>query len=521
MAFKSFQESDKGVTTYLTDYLTASNNPIRPMTEIRKNDRSGDTSDVKSLLETIDQLYQVSCSVLNDHTQTSLRMAIAIEAQMLLLKLQAMHRRWKIHLPFKEACQVEFFDWAERMSAISREIAASASEDVQRRFEKYCPSKHFLLDLYDVLTDKEETKEKAYYEEVDTKKFIERQELMRTYIADCWKEYVTQVSDRTVEELASRGDADIVLSSDASYVQMICCNVLEDLSDILYALNQRLTTQISRKDFKRLAERILIESDYGGNYALRKAKAKVNTWYNRTPYDQMEIERDKMIQETIAEIEKTKFGGQFMQNVKIFKDFESQLDSFGKFLFSERRDMTKEDLSRLFELIFRIYHLRRLPEQVDHEEREPEDTKPTTQVYERLSPTDAGNKNPPLPVEFSQNFRSNDRAVAKFYELLRKIGPYVNRKKKRPEEGTAAAKYGSWKWMHLEDALIKLKLLVSTTGKRTFSDFIHDVFPDRSSDSVYRALYRTDSATYHSTVGDIVRFFQPVKDIVDHDLQNS
>jgi hypothetical protein len=75
--------------------------------------------------------------------------------------------------------------------------------------------------------------------------------------------------------------------------------------------------------------------------------------------------------------------------------------------------------------------------------------------------------------------------------------------------------------MHLEDALIKLKLLVSTTGKRTFSDFIHDVFPDRSSDSVYRALYRTDSATYHSTVGDIVRFFQPVKDIVDHDLQNS
>ena len=137
MAFKSFQESDKGVTTYLTDYLTASNNPIRPMTEIRKNDRSGDTSDVKSLLETIDQLYQVSCSVLNDHTQTSLRMAIAIEAQMLLLKLQAMHRRWKIHLPFKEACQVEFFDWAERMSAISREIAASASEDVQRRFEKY------------------------------------------------------------------------------------------------------------------------------------------------------------------------------------------------------------------------------------------------------------------------------------------------------------------------------------------------------------------------------------------------
>ncbi len=491
------------------------------MTEIRKSDRSGDTSDVKSLLETIDQLYQVSCSVLNDHTQTSLRMSIAIEAQMLLLKLQAMHRRWKIHLPFKEACQVEFFDWAERMSEISSEISASASEDVQRRFERYCPSKHFLLDLYDVLNDKEDTKERAYYEELDIKKFIERQELMRTYIADCWKEYVTQVSDRTVEELASRGDADIVLSADASYVQVICCKVLEDLSEILYALNQRLTTQISRKDFKRLAERILIEGDYGGNYALRKAKAKVNTWCNKTPYDQIEIERDKMIQETIAEIEKTKFGGQFMQNVKIFKDFDSQLDSFGKFLFSERRDITKDDLSKLFELIFRIYHLRRLSEQTEQEEREEEDSKAAIQVREEFGPTDDSIKNPPLPVEFSQNFRSNDRAVAKFYELLRKIGPYMNKKKKRAKEETPAAKYGSWKWMHLEDALIKLKLLVSTTGKRTFSDFIHHVFPDRSSDSVYRALYRTDSDTYHSTVGDIVRFFQPVKDIVEDGLQKS
>lgn len=45
-------------------------------------------------------------------------------------------------------------------------------------------------------------------------------------------------------------------------------------------------------------------------------------WYNRTPYDQIETESDKMIQDTIAEIEKTKFGGQFIQNVKIFKDFD-------------------------------------------------------------------------------------------------------------------------------------------------------------------------------------------------------
>ena len=92
---------------------------------------------------------------------------------------------------------------------MSNEIGASASDDVQRRFEKFCPSKHFLLDLYAMLIDNVECGEKPYFEETDTKVFIEKQELMRTCVADRWKEYVTEVSDRTISELASRGEADI------------------------------------------------------------------------------------------------------------------------------------------------------------------------------------------------------------------------------------------------------------------------------------------------------------------------
>lgn len=485
------------------------------MTESRKNYQNNDTSDVLSLLETIDQLYQVSCSVLNDHTQTSLRMSIAIEAQMLLSKLQVMNRRWKTHLPFKEACKVEFFDWSERMSEISKEIAASADDNAQRKFEKYCPSKHFMLDLYAMLNDDSESKEKPYYEETDINRFIERQDLMRTYVTDRWKEYVTEVSDHSVQDLASKGDADIELSYDADYVQTICCKVLEELSEELYALYQRLTNPISRKDFSRLAERILIEGDYGGNYAFMKAKAKVNTWRNNTPYDRIESERDEKIKETIAEIEKTKFGGQFMQNVKIYKDFDSQRDSFGKFLFSERKDITKDDLSKLFELIFRIYHLRHLS-QDEQDANDSADGKANSTDKGSFGQMAAGVINPPLPVEFSQNFRSNDEAVAKFYELLRKVGPHMNRQKKKADENTDP--YSSWQWIHLEDALFKLKLLAPTVRKRTFADFIHSVFSDRSSDSVYRALYRSDESTYHNTVSDVAKFFQPVKDIVDKSL---
>lgn len=489
------------------------------MTENILYDRRSDKSDVLSLLQTIDQLYQVSCSVLNDHTQTSLRMSIAIEAQMLLSKLQAMNRRWKIHLPFKEACQVDFFDWSVRMAEISKEIVAAESDEAHRKFVRYCPSKHFMLDLYATVEDYSHSKEIPYYEETDINKFVEQQKELQSRLADSWGDYVTKVSDRAVEDLAEKGEADIELSSDGMLVQLLCSKVLKELSDELYALNQRLTTPISRRDFSRLAERILIEEDYGGNYAFRKAKAKVNMWRNKTPYDRIETERDEKIKETIAEIEKTKFGGQFMQNVKIHKDLDTQRDSFGKFLFSVRASITKEDLSKLFELIFRIYHLRRVSEQDEQEEQEVGDAPSKEQIKSSFGQMDAGTKNPPLPLEFSQTFRSNDEAVAKFFELLRKAGHYMNRPKRRANEGTAVSQYSGWKWIHLEDALIEMKLLARNIRNRTFSDFIHSVFPDRSSDSVYRALYRTDESTYNSTVSDVKKYFKPVQEILDKGLK--
>lgn len=481
------------------------------MTDYRNNDRPCDSSDVMSLLETINQLYLVSCSVLNDHAQTSLRMSVAIEAQMLLSKLEVMNRRWKIHLPFKEACQVDFFTWSERMAEIGREIGGAADGELSRKTDRYCPSKHFLLDLYSIIYEKNKDKSRSYYEDADVRHFLEQQELIRTLMADDWQGYVTTVSDKSVADLASRSEAEIELSYDGQFVKTICCKVLEDLSEELYSLNQRLTMRISHNEFARLAERIMIEKEYGGHFASLKAKAKVNTWVNSTPYDRIETERDEKIKECIAEIEKTRFGGLFMQNVKVYKDFNSQYDSFGKFLFTVRDRITKDELSQLFELVFSIHHLRNALTQNEQDEAEGAEGKNSEAAAVKPG-------NPDLPVEFSQNFRGNDEAVAKFYELILKAGPHINRPKKSGDT-SPAAKYTSWKWKHLKEALIKLRLLVGDVGKRTFSKYIHSVFPDRSEDSIYHALCQHDTTTSQSVIADIVKYFRPVSDIVERDLQ--
>ena len=74
-----------------------------------------DKSDVLSLLLSIESMYDTCQNVLNTYSQTALVLSMAIEAQMLLMKLRVMKNRWNYHLPFKEACLVDFYDWSKKI----------------------------------------------------------------------------------------------------------------------------------------------------------------------------------------------------------------------------------------------------------------------------------------------------------------------------------------------------------------------------------------------------------------------
>ena len=81
----------------------------------KHTDRPQVQSDVLSSLETIDTMFEACQSVLNIYTQATLMLAITTEAKMLQLKLQVMKDRWNYHLPFKEACTVDFYDWSKKV----------------------------------------------------------------------------------------------------------------------------------------------------------------------------------------------------------------------------------------------------------------------------------------------------------------------------------------------------------------------------------------------------------------------
>lgn len=116
---------------------------------------------------------------------------------------------------------------------------------------------------------------------------------------------------------------------------------------------------------------------------------------------------------------------------------------------------------------------------------------------------------PELPEVFNQEFRNNDVAVVKFFELLYKAGPHISRPRNY-SVSVSAERFSSWKWPDLRVALIYLGLLSGESTCKTFSEFIHSVFPNRSQESVYRSLCRNNQLTNRKIVFKIIDFFRPV-----------
>ena len=105
-------------------------NDNRMTTFNASRDKGHDSSDVLSLIQVVEQLYTASRSVINSYSATAILLSMAMELQTLLTKLQAMHRRWSIHLPFKEASSVDF---KEKSS-----LAAQMAEEMLRGDYRFC-----------------------------------------------------------------------------------------------------------------------------------------------------------------------------------------------------------------------------------------------------------------------------------------------------------------------------------------------------------------------------------------------
>lgn len=487
-------------------------------------DRKQDKSDVLSLLTVIKRLFETSQEVLNTHAQTALMLSITLEAQMLLMKLRVMKDRWQYHLPFKEACRVRFDDWSKRMERMAESLFPTEEEDGENeQVSEYCPSKHFLLDLYETLPENASSPEHVpYYKELAIGKFVTNQDRIRKQIAKNWlasyeQRFSDAVSDKVEKRIPSKLD---LLQKHDTDIFHACHDTLLELSVELSELHMLSKREIQPALFTRLAERVTRESDYGGHKASQSARIDVHEWKNRTPKKRLEKSLQEEIDTSISIIRKLKYGCKIEEYIGEEFDIKGHLADFGQFLHNVRRDISVMELNDLMEQLYRIRYFREEQERqkvITTEFLPSETDKPTAKdaqtIYRKRNAVHP--QRPKLTSIFNEKFVDNVRAVDKFYDILHNCGFYIGRallaeEKKDPNKN----KYEEWKWKHLREAFMSMGLMRKDATKISFAKFLQSVFPYLDADNVKRGFNsrgtQENMDTFERIVYDVKAEFKAV-----------
>ena len=452
-------------------------------------DRQQDKSTVLSLLESIERIYLSCQSVLNTYSQTTLMLSVAIEAQMLLMKLRMMKNRWHCHLPFKEASTVDFYDWGKKVEEMAQGLSGF-EEYADKSFSECCPSKHFLLDYYELLPEHiADADHVPYYQELDIPKFLALQEKIRKMLTRQWKTYKARFSDATAGKVDERiGGVLQPLSERGVVIRMTCCEVLQQLSAELFQLYEMSAGVIQRDQFSRLAERVVSESDYEGRKAQDSARRDVANLKNTTPEEEWDEQCAGEIKASIEIINEMKHGRKVFKFLGKNYNIQGRYAGLGRFLNSVRRDIGEQELYDLMEQLYRIQYLRE-----DSEQQKAENTAEPAAAPPAASPSAARPvpQRPKLPAFFSDRLIRHARATERFYDVLHRCAFYMGRPLTPAEKADChVSHYGRWQWNHVRIALTKLGIIRSNTAKLHFAQFVVQVFPHLKVDNITRGFQR-------------------------------
>lgn len=489
------------------------------MTKKRESNNQPDKGNVLSMLKAIEHIYNLFPDVLNTYAQTSLMLSLVIESQMLLLKFRVMRERWQYHLPFKEACKVKFGDWSHKLERMASSFADTEQAEAEPITE-YCPSKHFLLDLFSLLPENTESEDYIpYYQETVMSRFISNQDRIRKQITEHWtSHYKQRFFDYVAEETEKSRSIDLqMLRDDYEAIRKSCHDILMELSEELSLLNELQEPDIQPDQFVRLADRVFAEGDYDGRKARKAARQDVIAWRNKTPKQRLEQSRKDEIDASIKVIGEMKYGSQLAEYIGEELDIRGNSEGVGQFLHHVRRDISIEELNYLLEQLYRIRFFREDKEQQEKAsaQKAADANTVTQQVAETVSSTSP--QCPRLPHFFKKKLSENSKAVKAFYETLHHTGRYMNGRLTKEEANKIEYKlYKKWKWNHLRVAFEKAGLTDEDIPKQHFAEFIHQVFPYITTTSVERSIqrYKETHKDFDFIVKDIVSEFKDVTDLI-------
>lgn len=328
--------------------------------------------DLEFLLANLEQMFVCERRCLSETAMNALLVSIGLEAQLLAMKLEVMAARWQNYIPLRELVGFDYETWITKLGQWIEIIEDDYKEGMPKEYKYFIPSSQYLFDYYGVVQDETEGRELPFYvihpeKEVkeDTKQFVQTVGHMIKYrkINDdlLWlKNPCCKTADRLAAELIAQYD-DIhdgkQMDMDAVHLRISmlfasikneedgirCC--LMALGNLLMSMKQLqgLTTgTLQPQVFQRLSIR---QYYHLCTDAHRKAINQVNEWKSTWPDRKMKeyaTAKKEVAKKTLKDM---KFGDDLAVYINL--DSPSFINSveFGKFLYKNRMELTRENIS--------------------------------------------------------------------------------------------------------------------------------------------------------------------------------
>lgn len=456
-------------------------------------------SDILLTLQNLEALCNLFKRLHNSYASASLIVTIVTEAHTLSLKLQQMNMRWQEHMPFKEACDVEFDYWHQRILDLGNQFMNDEQSSDQAHQLRNGKKGLFLLDLYDLLPLGKDAdgqlvyKEEPYFMADTLGQYLERAQKMQASLIGNYEECLRHVSHFVVSEGSVSGldkdTPDVFWNMlEMYFTSRHCGQALYRLVDELDAIHQWVARRHERPELEKLADRVFL---LYGKTLKERAKTDVTQWENTCPDEDLNSECQLQIDMAIEQLKDWEHSREFCRYVKPNVDLRLQKGTLGKFLFTFRKKLERQHVDHIIYSHYLIQFFKEYLEKNAGQEMMP--------MEEMGAADNQGDSAILLPVFFLQALREDEKLSRLFVSLLGTVEAKVN------HNGSDA-----FKWSHVFEALKRLQFIPQNTRNIDFSRFIHSLFSNRTVAGVGRDLYRYDKETFDQTVSNVMKIFQPV-----------
>ncbi|GEM_PF-5139001 len=292
-------------------------------------------TDLEVRLRTLLSLVNCVCDSMNTITMQTLSVGIATEAMTLTLKLQSMLSRWHVYLPFHECIGVDFRVWLTLFEKDVRDHVKQVNEVVASvrsmsgESDKACRARDYqALNVF--------------------------HENYVVYLSEKLKDS-SSVSDMELEmKIKPWIDTCFKMLGQQPFMAYSLDMALECLIDALQQIDDFFSSEFSEEQFRCLSHRLyhrLCPS------ARKDAKQEIHCLKNSWPAHRCKERAQRTRAELIEEVRQTYASLTLDDYIDIERPNPLEDVEFGRFLFVNRNQLTKDEVVSLFLDLYRIQAL--------------------------------------------------------------------------------------------------------------------------------------------------------------------